>query len=74
MTHFYLQNFRSLTRRRSDCGVWAVVFGLVRDDRHEAPPVMAPFGEVQQHLLLSCLTIGKAYAAYVESPYSTSTI
>jgi hypothetical protein len=28
-------------------------YGLVRDDRHEAPPVMVPFGEVQQDLLLS---------------------
>jgi hypothetical protein len=33
-------------------------YGLVRDDRHEAHRLCCPFGEVQQDLFLSCLTIG----------------
>ncbi len=34
---------------------------LVYDDRRKAPRLWRPFGEVQQDLLLSCLTIGQAY-------------
>src|SRR4029453_6620681 len=36
-------------------------YGLVRDASHEFHQLWCPFGEVQQNLLLSSLTIGEAY-------------